>query len=148
MGAHPLHEDGDQVPFNGIKREQAEKKAFGPTCVRVLIVDDNVDAADSLAMLLELFWYEVHVAYTGPEAIQAAMNCQPQVILLDVGLPGMDGYQVIKRLREQPQTQNAIIVALTGYGRDSDRERSKERGSTTIGSNRLIPKRSKTYYRR
>jgi CheY-like chemotaxis protein len=95
---------------------------------RVLVVDDNVDAADSIAWLLQLGGHEVRVAYDGPTALLIAQAFRPQVVLLDIGMPGMDGYEVCRRLRQQPGTERAVLIALTGWGQDEDRRRSGEAG--------------------
>jgi signal transduction histidine kinase len=94
--------------------------------VRVLVVDDNVDAAEMLAELTELWGCEVRVAHDGPAAIEAALSYRPEVVLLDIGLPGMDGYELARRLREQDGLKGALLVAVTGYGQDEDRRRSRE----------------------
>ena len=86
----------------------------GPS-LRVLVVEDNVDAGDSLSMLLRLYGHEVQVARTGPTALEMAPAFRPDVILLDIGLPGMDGYVVAKSLREKPDFKKVMICALTGY---------------------------------
>jgi PAS domain S-box-containing protein len=96
--------------------------------LRVLVVDDNVDTAESLAMLLKLYGHEVWPAHTGPKALEAAQAEQPDVILLDIGLPGMDGYEVARRLREQKGLEGATLIAMTGYGEEADRRRSAEAG--------------------
>jgi CheY-like chemotaxis protein len=96
--------------------------------IRVLLVDDNVDAAESLAMLLRLWGHEVAVAHDGPAALRAAAAQRPQVALLDIGLPGMDGHEVARRLRSQPGLGPVVLVALTGWGQDEDRRRSQEAG--------------------
>ena len=96
--------------------------------VRVLLVDDNVDARDSLAMLLRLWGHEVVVAHDGPAALQAAAGQSPQVALLDISLPGMDGYELARRLRSQPGLGPVVLVALTGWGHEEDRRRSQEAG--------------------
>ncbi|NQV26682.1 MAG: PAS domain S-box protein [Rhodopirellula sp.] len=96
--------------------------------LRVLVVDDNVDTAGSLAMLLEASGHEVRIAHDGPTALQAAIDNKPDVVLLDIGLPGMDGNEVAKRIRQQPELENVVLVAMTGYGQDSDRKRSHEAG--------------------
>lgn len=83
--------------------------------LRVLVVEDNVDAADSLSMLLRLYGEDVQIARTGPTALEIATAIRPDVVLLDIGLPGMDGYEVAKRLREMPEFKNLMICALTGY---------------------------------
>lgn len=95
---------------------------------RVLVVDDNVDAAVSLGMLLKLAGQEVRVAYDGPAALRQAMDFRPQLVLLDIGMPGMDGYEVCRRIRRESTLQSATVVALTGWGQDEDRRRSHEAG--------------------
>jgi CheY-like chemotaxis protein/two-component sensor histidine kinase len=95
---------------------------------RVLVVDDNQDAAQSLATLLRIRGQEVHVAFDGPSALQAAESFGPDIIFLDIGLPGMDGYEVAQHLRKQPQLDKMLLVALTGYGQQDDRRRSHEAG--------------------
>jgi len=91
-------------------------------------VDDNVDAAQSLAMLLKVSGHQVRMAHTGPTALQEALDYRPNAVLLDIGLPGMDGYEVAKRIRQQPALQNVVLVAMTGYGQETDRHRSREVG--------------------
>jgi CheY-like chemotaxis protein len=95
---------------------------------RVLVVDDNQDAARSLAMLLKATGHDVRTAYDGPTALEMAAGFHPTAVLLDIGLPGLDGYEVAKRLRLQPLLENMILIALTGYGNESDHRRSKEAG--------------------
>jgi signal transduction histidine kinase len=95
---------------------------------RILLVDDNVDGAASLAMLLRELGHEVRVAHNGPAALEAVGDFEPEVVLLDIGLPGMDGYEVARRLRRQPALKDLLLVALTGYGQDEDRRRSHEAG--------------------
>jgi CheY-like chemotaxis protein len=94
----------------------------------VLIVDDNRDAASSLAMLLELDGHRTIVAYDGPTALEAAEQHRPDVVLLDIGLPGMSGYEVAKRIRRQPWGYALTLIALTGWGQAEDRRRSHEAG--------------------
>jgi two-component system CheB/CheR fusion protein len=96
--------------------------------LRVLVVEDNVDAAESLAALLRLWGHNVHVVHDGLEAIDEAHRQHPEVVLLDIGLPGLDGYQVAKRLREDSEMDGALLVAMTGYGQPDDRRRSREAG--------------------
>ncbi len=95
---------------------------------RVLVVDDNVDAADSLAMLLRLMGNDVRSAYDGPTALDLLPEYRPDVVFLDIGLPGMDGYEVSRRLRRLADCRNVVLVALTGYGSAGDRRRSDELG--------------------
>jgi PAS domain S-box-containing protein len=100
----------------------------GPS-VRVLVVEDNIDAGDSLSLLLRLYDHEVLVARTGPSALEVASTFQPDVILLDIGLPGLDGYQVAERLREKPEFKDVLLCALTGWTpSDADRDRPQQAG--------------------
>jgi CheY-like chemotaxis protein len=96
---------------------------------RILIVDDNRVAADGLGRLLaQVYRQDVRVAYDGPSALQLAAAFQPELILLDLGMAVMDGYEVARRLRQDPITTRARIVALTGWGQEEDRRRSRETG--------------------
>ena len=101
---------------------------FPARSLRVLVVEDNVDAAESLSALLRLWGHEVRMVHDGLEAIDAAREQQPEVVLLDIGLPGLDGYEVAKRLRQDPAMDGALLVAMTGYGQPEDRRRSREAG--------------------
>jgi CheY-like chemotaxis protein len=95
---------------------------------RVLIVDDNLDSADSLAMLLNITGNKTFLAHDGVEALEAVEKYRPEVILLDIGLPKLDGHEVCRRVREQPWGKDIIIIALTGWGQDDDRRKSEEAG--------------------
>jgi two-component system CheB/CheR fusion protein len=95
---------------------------------RVLVVEDNVYAAKSFATLLRLDGHEVQVAHDGIEALGMAEAFRPDVILLDIGLPGIDGYEVARRLRAQTKFNDTQIIAMTGYGQPEDRRRSREAG--------------------
>lgn len=95
---------------------------------RVLIVDDNVDAAESIAVLLQASGFSVRCVYDGISVVSVASAYRPNVIVLDIGLPDITGYEVAKRLRAQPEFARTPIVAVTGYGQQSDRERSREAG--------------------
>jgi signal transduction histidine kinase len=95
---------------------------------RILITDDNQDAANTMAMLLRLLGHEVEIAYDGPEAIQAAEKYGPEIMLLDIGLPGMNGYDVCRSIRQQPWGKSIRIVALTGWGQEEDRRNAREAG--------------------
>ncbi|HZO15260.1 MAG TPA: ATP-binding protein, partial [Polyangiaceae bacterium] len=101
--------------------------AHAPTR-RILIVDDNRDAADSLGMLLRMVGNDVHTAHDGLEALGAAATFRPHVVLLDIGLPKLDGYEVARRIREQEGGPAMMLIALTGWGQEDDRRRSREAG--------------------
>jgi len=94
----------------------------------VLVVEDNRDAADSLRLLLEVSGYEVTVAYTGPTGLEAATRELPDVVICDIGLPGMDGFGVARALRQNQGTRATRLIAVTGYGQPADRERALEAG--------------------
>ncbi len=95
---------------------------------RVLIVDDNKDSADSLAMLLEITGNLTYMAHDGVEAVEAIEKHRPEVVLLDIGLPRLDGHEVCRRVRAQPWGKDIVIIALTGWGQDDDRRKSEEAG--------------------
>jgi CheY-like chemotaxis protein len=97
-------------------------------CLRVLIVDDNVDGANSLAAMLQALGHQVRVEYDGPAGVRAASARQPDVALLDIGLPGMSGYEVARTLRENEATRDTVLIAVTGWGQLEDRRRSREAG--------------------
>lgn len=96
--------------------------------LRILVVEDNHDAAESLRILLQLLGHEATVATTGPEGVRLARDAQADVVICDIGLPGLDGYGVARALRHDPATAKALLIALTGYGQDEDRERSRRSG--------------------
>ena len=96
--------------------------------VRVLLVEDNVDAADSLAMVLELLGQSVEIAYDGISALEALQRNPPDLMLVDIGLPGIDGFEVARRVRAGPGGRDLLLVALTGYGREQDRARTRAVG--------------------
>jgi CheY-like chemotaxis protein len=96
--------------------------------VRVLIVEDNPDAAEALSLLLDVAGAESRIAHDGREALEIAKGERFQLILVDIGLPGMDGYEVARRLRDMPECQTALLAALTGYGRSEDRQKALEAG--------------------
>ncbi len=95
---------------------------------RILVVDDNRDAADSMGMLLRMLGNDVHTAYDGLEAVGAVAAFQPQVVLLDIGLPKLNGFEAARRMRENDRGGNLVLIALTGWGQEEDRRRSKEAG--------------------
>lgn len=110
------------VPSQGSETTGAARQ------LRVLIVDDLVDAAESMALLLRKFGHEVRTVYDGISALSAAEEFFPDVVLLDLALPKLDGFQVATRLRQSPQMQRVCLIALSGYGRESDIARSKQVG--------------------
>jgi CheY-like chemotaxis protein len=95
---------------------------------RVLVVDDNVDAATALGMLLESLGHDTRVANDGSQALEIAAEFHPDIVLLDIGMPGLDGYEVAKRLRALDRRRTVRIIAVTGWGQDADREKSQEAG--------------------
>jgi len=96
--------------------------------LRVVVVEDNRDSADSLRMLLEVLGYEARVAYTGPEGLRTAVSWHPDVVLSDVGLPGLNGLNLASELRKDPATAGALLVGISGYGSDEDRSRARRAG--------------------
>ncbi|MBV9695767.1 MAG: PAS domain-containing protein, partial [Gammaproteobacteria bacterium] len=94
----------------------------------VLVVDDNQDIVDSMATLLRLHGYEVHTALDGAEALESAKRCIPDLVLLDIGMPGLDGYAVARRLRAEPALRDTLLVAVSGYGSAQDRARASAAG--------------------
>ena len=106
---------------------EARAAALPPDC-RILVVDDNEDAAATMSALLMALGCESRAVYDGAAALEVAAAWRPHAILLDIGMPGMDGYEVARRLRERPAATRARLIALTGWGQDTDRERSGEAG--------------------
>jgi two-component system CheB/CheR fusion protein len=104
------------------------KRARAAVTHRILVVDDNRDSADSLAMLLRLVGHEVRTAHDGRQALVVAAAYRPDLVLLDIGLPGLDGFTVARHLRSQPELAGAVLVALTGYGSDEDRRQAQAAG--------------------
>jgi CheY-like chemotaxis protein len=98
------------------------------TKLRILVVEDNRDAADSLRLLLALYGHDVTVAYTGPAGVATAQEWKPDVVVCDIGLPGLDGFGVVRALRQDPATAKARMIAVTGYGGDEDRLKAREAG--------------------
>lgn len=110
------------------KRSQPEAPSHRGVAHRMLIVDDYADAAESMAALLELEGQQVKIANNGLAGIDLARSFQPRIVFLDIGLPGMNGYEVARALRAMPETKNALLVAVSGYGQPEDQQRSKEAG--------------------
>jgi PAS domain S-box-containing protein len=120
----PVASAPEQLP----PASQAEvAKPVLPT-LRVLVVDDNVDTVTTLEMLVRDSGHEVRTAYDGAEVVETALDFRPHMILLDIGLPGLNGYEVAKRVRRQPALKSVMLIAMTGYGQHSDRQRSREAG--------------------
>ena len=105
-------------------KEDVEK----PRSRRVLVIEDNQDSAESVKMYLELLGHEVTVAHSGPEGLHAAQAAVPDVIVCDIGLPGMDGYVVCAKLKKLPAFSQALFVALSGHAQDDPEEGSKNGG--------------------
>lgn len=113
---------------NGAVAVPAPRLAPRTRAHRILVVDDNVDAARSLALLLALAGHAVEAVHDGADAIAAAQALHPDVVFLDIGLPGIDGYEVARRLRALEGLEKALIVAITGFDRERDRQRSRQAG--------------------
>ncbi|RZJ20407.1 MAG: response regulator [Haliea sp.] len=139
QGTLDAHSDGPgrgseftvRLPLAAVaEAEEAGRARHGANLAltRVLVVDDNHDAGDSLAMILEMLGAEVRVARGGAEALEIFSSYQPSVILLDIGMPGMNGYEVARAIRSGHPGNPVVIVALTGWGQDEDRRRSQEAG--------------------
>ena len=105
-----------------------EKAERNDQSIRVLVVEDNVDSAETMTMLLELFGHVVRTEHDGLAALDAAVDFKPHVVLLDIGLPGMNGFEVATRLRQLPLLADVVLVAMTGYGEQAARQRSQETG--------------------
>jgi PAS domain S-box-containing protein len=138
-GTIDVHSEGDgqgsefvvRLPFMPSPLETPKTAGVQPTTLngsRILVVDDNKDSADSLAMLLRLKGNEIRTAYDGIEALTVAEMFHPELMLLDIGLPKLNGYDVARRIRQQSWGQDVILVAQTGWGQDEDRRRSEEVG--------------------
>jgi two-component system, chemotaxis family, CheB/CheR fusion protein len=116
----------DEAPWRApFEQHGAQPAGAG---LRILVVDDNEDSAESLAVWLRLIGHDVRTAYDGPRALETAREYRPDIVLLDIGMPGMSGYDVARRLRDQPETRQIALVAMTGWGQEEDRRRSMEAG--------------------
>ena len=121
--------------------EQAPEATMSMAARRILLADDNRDALETLARLLQLGGHEIYKAMDGVQALEAATRVRPDLVLLDIGMPGMDGYEVARRIRSQPWGRAAKLVALSGWGQESDRKRSREAGFDTHCIKPLDPQR-------
>ena len=122
----PLPDQKNLIPQE--KRKQVQRKDAHPTGYKLLVVDDNKDAAKTLAMLLRIKGHEVQVAHDGLSALEAAKTFLPTMIFLDIGMPGMDGYEVAQHLQQMPGLEQTVLAALTGWGQEEDRRRTEEAG--------------------
>ena len=121
--------DPAPAPAPASKRRARRPETQKPAPRRVLVVDDNIDAALSLAKVLRLLYgQEVQTAHDGPSAIELAEAFRPEIVLLDIGLPEMSGHEVAQALRKTPWCEACLLVAVTGWGQDADRERSHAAG--------------------
>ena len=111
-------------PRSKVASPQAETGHITVPSLRVLLVDDNPDTVTTLALLAKESGYDVRTAHDGSAGVETALEYRPNVVLLEIGLPGINGFEVAKRLREQPALRDAVLVAITGYGAPSDRQRS------------------------
>jgi signal transduction histidine kinase/DNA-binding response OmpR family regulator len=116
------------APGADTEQVSARPPADKPGQLQVLVVDDNTDAAESLGVLLDIEGHAAHIAHTGAEALQLVQSRPVDVVFLDIGLPDMTGYDVAKRLRMLPNMQNTLLVALTGWGTQDDRQRTRDAG--------------------
>ncbi|HMA06432.1 MAG TPA: response regulator, partial [Ramlibacter sp.] len=121
------------VSLPRLQRVEPQKQAAAaavspPQTARIVVVEDNVDAADTLAALLRLSGHRVDVAFDGPSGLDLIMRLRPQVVLCDIGLPGMDGYELARQVREQGQLPAPLMIALTGYDGANDRSRARAAG--------------------
>jgi CheY-like chemotaxis protein len=123
----PLDRHAQMCPQEAPPEEGRYPDTPGPVH-RILVVDDNLDAARSLAMLLKAAGHQVHTAHTGPTALETASTYRPAVVLLDIGLPEMNGYEVARRIREQPWGRDIVLIAVTGWGQPMDRQQAMEAG--------------------
>jgi CheY-like chemotaxis protein len=96
--------------------------------LQVLVVEDNRDAADVLSLLVQMLGHDARVAYSGTDGVRQATSWRPDVVFCDIGLPGIDGFEVARRLRRQPGAEQALLVAVTAYGGDEDRKKGHEAG--------------------
>ena len=127
LTAAPVRAELPAAPLaNDHRGRSGRAKAAIP--LRVLVVDDVVDIAKMSAVFLRACGHDTRMAHSGEAALEAALDFQPHVVLLDIGLPEMDGYEVARRFRQHPQLKDMGLMAVTGYGQDSDRQRSREAG--------------------
>jgi len=119
----PIHQQAVEV---AVPTQAANDGAS--TSKRILVVDDNRDSANSLATFLQLFGNETHLAFDGKEAVEVAATVQPDVVLLDIGMPRMNGYDAARKIREQPWASRVVLVAVTGWGQNEDKRKAHDAG--------------------
>jgi DNA-binding response OmpR family regulator len=125
----PLAVQAERTPADDVNCDLPLVAGAGRRSLRLMVVDDQVDGAHTLAVLLGMFGHKVRVAHDGPEALAAAPGFRPEVVLLDIGLPGgLDGYEVARQLRKQPGLEKVLLVAMTGHGGEADRGRARKAG--------------------
>jgi len=117
----PPSEKGTDMTSTGTAKQAAQGW-------RMLVVDDNVDAANMIAAMLRHYGHQTETAYSAQSALEMAVENRPDFVVLDIGLPGMDGYELARRLRQIPELKDTRLIAATGYGQDADRQRSEEAG--------------------
>jgi CheY-like chemotaxis protein len=122
----PVEEQKMERTSNGGQHDSDKTEKTEP--LRILIVDDNHDAADLLQQLLEMMGHAVKIAHDGREAVRMAGEFRPDLGLFDIGMPGMNGYELARAIREIPELRKTVLVAVTGWGAKEDRERSREAG--------------------
>jgi CheY-like chemotaxis protein len=122
----PIGLEQRPVPVPPAKAEESAASAF--RACRILIVDDNKDAADSMALAVQLAGYTVRAAYDGPEGLELAFVFAPDLVLLDLGMPGLNGFEIAQRIRRETWGQSLTLIALTGWGQEQDRRRTKDAG--------------------
>jgi CheY-like chemotaxis protein len=126
--SQPLDKHKPAQPAAAAAPPRRDFESPGERPARILVVDDNVDLARGLARLLEIRGHVVQVAHDGPTGLDKAMKSKPEVVLLDIGLPGMDGYQVAAHLRKEETVKDATLIAISGYGQEEDLRLAKEAG--------------------
>jgi len=124
----PLQQPPAKAPEPMVAVGEGDAASMQPASRRILVVDDNQDGAEMLATMLDLTGHQTRTAHSGQHALAAAREFAPDVVFLDIGMPGMDGYEVARRLRAEPSLDRAVLVALTGWGSAEDRRRTKEAG--------------------
>ena len=113
---------------SSVAQQERDAESVAQPQRRVLIVDDNRDSAESLAILLQITGNKTYTAHDGVEAVEAIKKYRPEVVLLDIGLPRLDGHEVCRRVREEPWGKDIVVIALTGWGQEDDRRKSEEAG--------------------